>query len=417
MDTDDPAPPSDPFWAAARKRMILDPTIINLNTGSFGPVPSPVFERATELRRWLAAEPTHFFVRQLPPLLWQARERLAAYLGTIPSRLVFTTNVSAAINLVASGLALSSPGEVLLTDHEYGAMHWCWDRAARRQGLTLRTFPLPTMAESPGEIVDAAVRAMTSRTRLFFFSHVLSPTGLVLPAAELCAEARRRGIITVIDGAHAPAMIPLDASRIGADYYTGNCHKWLLAPSGAGFLVIGPGNEDRLEPLHVSWGYRTEEHPNEDPSAPQRDHDAPDALGSTPRTRFLEFEGTRDVSPWLVVPDAIDFQAEIGVDRISKRIADLTQYTRQRIGSLGIRLATPSNAGLHGSMTAFELPFKGSTAAAVLRQALWKQRIEIPIIQRPDRLLVRVSTHFYNTHAEIDRLAEVLPGAIAGIRA
>jgi len=412
MDTDEAGSSPDGFWTAARGRMILDPTIINLNTGSFGPLPQPVFDRVTALRQLLAAEPTHFFVRQSPPLLWHARERLAAYLGTAPARLVFTSNVSATINLVASGLRLSTPGEILLTDHEYGAMHWCWERAARRQGLALRTFPLPTMASSPAEVVGAAVRAMTARTRLFFFSHVLSPTGLVLPAAELCAEARRRGIITVVDGAHAPAMIPLDVSKVGADFYTGNCHKWMLAPTGAGFLVIGPGNEDRLEPLHVSWGYRPDQYPLRDQDSAARNPDAPDKFGSTPRTRFLEFEGTRDVCPWLAVPDAIDFQAKIGVTRIRQRIADLAAHARERMGSLGLRLATPMATGLHGSMTAFELPFKGPAKAAALRQAIWKDRIEVPIVERPDRLLLRVSTHFYNTHTEIDRLAEVLPGAL-----
>lgn len=412
MDTNDPAPPADRFWAGARDRMILDPTIINLNTGSFGPLPKPVFERVTAVRQLLAAEPTHFFVRQLPSLLASARERLAAYFGTVPSRLVFTTNVSAAINLVASGLTLSTPGEILLTDHEYGAMHWCWERAAHRQGLTLRTFPLPTMAGSPAEIVDAAVRAMSPRTRLFFFSHVLSPTGLVLPAAELCAEARRRGIVTVVDGAHAPAMIPLDVSKVAADFYTGNCHKWMLAPTGAGFLVIGPGNEDRLEPLHVSWGYKVDQYPIGERTGTVRNADAPDAFGSTPRTRFLEFEGTRDVCPWVTVPNAIDFQAEIGVERIRSRIAELVEYTRQRIGAVGLRLATPTAARMHGSMTAFELPLTGPAKAAALRQAIWKHRIEVPVIERPDRLMIRVSTHFYNTHEEIDRLADVLPGAL-----
>ena len=117
------------------------------------------------------------------------------------------------------------------------------------------------MATDPGEIVEAAVRAMTPRTRLFFFSHVLSPTGLVLPAKELCAEARRRGILTVVDGAHAPAMIPLNVDDVGADFYAANLHKWLLAPTGTGFLVIGPGNEDRLQPLHVSWGYHADKYP------------------------------------------------------------------------------------------------------------------------------------------------------------
>jgi isopenicillin-N epimerase len=304
---------------------------------------------------------------------------------------------------------------VLLTDHEYGAMHWCWERAARRQGLTLRTFPLPTMAQSPGEIIEAAVRAMTPRTRLLFFSHVLSPTGLVLPAAELCAEARRRGIVTVVDGAHAPAMIPLDISRVGADFYTGNCHKWMLAPTGAGFLVVGPGNEDRLEPLHVSWGYKADQYPIGEREPGPRDPDAPDTFGSTPRTRFLEFEGTRDVCPWVAVPDAIDFQAGIGVEPIRERIAELVGYTRARIGGLGLKLATPTAAGMHGSMTAFELPVRGPAKAAALRQAIWKHRIEVPIVERPDRLLLRVSTHFYNTRAEIDRLAEVLPQALGEV--
>jgi isopenicillin-N epimerase len=414
MDTTDPAPEGaaagDAAWAAARGRMLLDPDIVNLNTGSFGPLPAPVFDRVTDLRRLLAAEPTHFFVRQVPPLLWQARERLATYLGTIPTRLVFATNVSAAINLVASGLSLAAPGEVLLTDHEYGAMHWCWERAAQRQGLTLRTFRLPTLPADPGEIVEAAVAAMTPRTRLFFFSHVLSPTGLVLPAADLCREARRRGIVTVVDGAHAPAMIPLDVSAVGADFYTGNCHKWLLAPTGAGFLVVGPGMEDRVHPLHVSWGYRPDQYPLGEQEPGRRDPDRPDAFGSTPRTRFLEFEGTKDICPWLAVPEAIDFQEALGVEAIRRRIAALVEYTRKRIGGLGLPLATPTAPGLHGSLTAFELPVRGPAAAAALRQAIWKHRIEVPIIERPDRLLVRVSTHFYNTTAEIDRLADVLPG-------
>jgi isopenicillin-N epimerase len=405
MDTDDKT------WAAHRLAMMLDPDIINLNTGSFGPLPRVVFDRATEVRRMAAAEPTHFFVRQAPPLLWDARERLAAYLGTKPTRLVFTTNVSAAINLVASGLSVAAPGEILLTDHEYGAMHWCWERAARRQGLTVRTFPLPTMANDPAEIVAAATRAMTPRTRLFFFSHVLSPTGLVLPARDLCAAARDRGIPTVVDGAHAPAMIPLDVSAIGADFYAGNCHKWMLAPSGVGFLVVGPGNEDRLQPLHVSWGY----FPTQSPRAAgvAVDRDARDDYGSTPRTRFLEFEGTRDLGPWLALPTAIDFQAGLGVANIRARVAALVKYTRERLGAVGLEAATPAVEGLHGSLTSFNLPVRGATAAIRLREAIWKHRIEVPIIERPDRLLVRVSTHFYNTSAEIDRLAEVLPAALA----
>jgi isopenicillin-N epimerase len=396
-------------WSSARSQIILDPTVTMLNTGSFGPLPRPVFDRANELRLRLAAGPTDFFVRQAPPLLWESREKTAGYLGTVPHRFIFTTNVSAAINLVASGLQLASPGEILMTDHEYGAMIWCWQRCGQRQGLTLKTFSLPTMTADPGEIVAAAVRAMTPKTRVLFFSHVLSPTGLVLPARELCAEARKRGVISVVDGAHAPAMIPLNLKDIGADFYTANLHKWLLAPTGAGFLAIGPGNEDRLQPLHVSWGYYADKYPLGE-IMKSVGPDERDNYGSTPRVRFLEFEGTRDICPWLAVPAAIDFQTKLGWDNVRTRIADLAAYTRKAIGKTGLKLATPAVPGLHGAMTAFELP--PGVNAPKLRKELWDRRIEIPVVERPDRLLLRVSHHFYTTETEIDRLAEVVPGAL-----
>jgi isopenicillin-N epimerase len=387
-------------WSAARAAVLLDPHVANLNTGSFGPTPRPVFERATQLRARQAEEPMDFLVRQLPDLLWRARERLAGFLGGDARRLVFTANVTASVNLVASSLQLAAPGEILLTDHEYGAMHWCWERAARRLGLTLRTFPLPTNAEAPAEIVEAAVAAMSPRTRLFFFSHVLSPTGLVLPARELCREARARGVLTVVDGAHAPAFTDLNLADIPCDFYGGNCHKWLLAPIGAGFLHVAPGNEDRLQPLQVSWGYH-----HSGKSLDERDE-----FGSTPRLRRLEFEGTRDVCPWLVVPEAIDFQATLGFGRIRARHRELVRHVRRRLGWL--RPATPENPALSGALMAFELPAGADPLA--LREGLWQARVEAPIIERPDRLLIRTSTHFYNTEDEVDRLAEALPGLLRG---
>jgi isopenicillin-N epimerase len=390
---------TQPDWSAARSAMLLDPTVINLNTGSFGPLPRVVFERVTQLRHRLAEEPMDFLLRGLPPLLWQARTRLAEFIGGDPKHLLFTENVTTAINLVASSLRLASPGEILMTDHEYGAMVWCWERAAQRLGLTIRTFPLPIVPDDPAEIVEGARAAMTDRTRLFFFSHVLSPTGMVLPARELCAEARKRGIFSVVDGAHAPAYVPLNLAEINADFYGANCHKWLLAPTGAGFLHIGPGNEDRLEPLQVSWGYRREARPL----------DEPDGYGSTPRLRFYEFEGTRDVCPWLTVPAAIDFQAKIGREAIRERIGHLVRHVRSALSWLP--LSTPAHPSMHGAMTAFRLP--DATDAPLLRKRLWEEhRIELPIIERPDHLLVRVSTHFYNTEDEVDRLAKALPGLL-----
>jgi isopenicillin-N epimerase len=391
-------------WADARAAMLLDPTVTNLNTGSFGPLPRPVFDAVTELRRLLAAEPMDFFVRRLPPLLWEARRRLAAFLDAEPTRLMFTANVTASVNLVAASLRLATPGEILLTDHEYGAMHWCWERAAQRQGLTLRTFPLPVLPSSSQEIVEAAVAAMTERTRLFFFSHVLSPTGMVLPARELCAAARARGIVTVVDGAHAPAFVQLSLKEVGADFYGSNCHKWLLAPTGSGFLHFGPGSIDRVQPLQVSWGWVKDA---------KRGPDERDEFGSTPRLRHIEFEGTRDPCPWLAVPAAIDFQASLGFDRIRRRIADLVAHVRRRIGDeLGLPLSTPACPPLHGALTAFRLP--AETDAVALRNGLWEgHRIEAPVVERPTHLLIRASTHFYNTEEEVDRLTAALRSLLA----
>jgi isopenicillin-N epimerase len=386
------------YWSDARAQMLLDPTVANLNTGSFGPLPRIVFESVTQLRRRLAEEPMDFLIRQVPPLLWQARERLARFLAADPRRLVFTANVTAAVNMVAAALHLAAPGDILLTDHEYGAMHWCWERAARRQGLTLRVFRLPAMPRTPNEILEAACAAFSERTRLFFFSHILSPTGLVLPARELCAEARRRGILTVIDGAHAPAMIPLQLDTFACDFYAGNCHKWLLAPTGSGFLYFGKGSEERIRPLQVSWGWH-----HHRTRADERDE-----YGSTPRLRSVEFEGTRDPCPWLASATAIDFQEGLGWERIRTRVAELSGYVRERLSSLKrLELATPPVPELHGAMTAFRLP---ETAEPIsLRRRLWEDhRIEVPIVERPEGLLIRVSTHFYNTEEEIERLVSAL---------
>jgi isopenicillin-N epimerase len=209
-------------------------------------------------------------------------------------------------------------------------------------------------------------------------------------------------VLTVVDGAHAPAMIPVDLDAIGADFYGGNCHKWLLAPTGSGFLYLGTGNEDRLPPLQVSWGWHHDRSRLDDR----------DEWGTTARLRALEFEGTRDPCPWLAIPSAIDFQAGLGWERVRGRIAELAGYARRRLDGLaGLTLATPTRPELCGSMTAFRLP--PGVDIVELRRRLWEeQRIEAPIVERPEGPLIRVSTHFYNTEEEIDRLAGALPGLL-----
>jgi isopenicillin-N epimerase len=380
--------------------MMLDPSVTNLNTGSFGPSPKPVFERVTELRRLQAAEPMDFILRQTPPILWKARERLARFVGADPTRLIFTQNVSSAINMVASGLKLETPGEILTSDREYGAMHWCCERAAERHGLDFKTFHLPLMPKSPTDIVDVVAAAITPRTKLLFFSHVYAATGMIVPAKEICDLARRRGIISVVDGAHAPAVVgPLQVDELDCDFYAGNGHKWLLAPIGAGFLVLGKNSLDRLQPMQVSWGYIDDG---------TKKPDERDDFGSTPRIRRLEMEGTRDICPWLAVPEAIDFQAKWGFAEIQARQRELSGYVRERCdGVLGLQLVTPTNPAMHGPMTAFWVPT--DLPADEVRKRLWDARIEIPVTDWPDGRIIRLSTNFYTTGEEVERFVEFAP--------
>lgn len=412
MTTPDEATPP-PDWARIRERVPLEPGVTMLNTGSFGPTSEPVFARVTELRHKQAAGPTDFFTRQLPPLLWNARQRFADFVGCTPSRVVFTANVSMAVNIVANGLTVDGPGELLMSDWEYLPMQWCWERYAERHGLRIKLFRVDHPPASAEAIVDAAVAAMNSETKLLFFSHIFSPTGLVLPASRLCQAARERGIVSVVDGAHAPALIPLDTNEIGADYYTGNCHKWLLAPFGAGFLIANENRLAQLEPTNISWGYKANEYPLGIPEAGHTP-DSPDRFGSTERTRRLEFEGTREICSWLVIPEAIDFLASIGWEPIRQRTQQLSHYCRQRIGAeRNLAALTPATADLSAAMTAFRLP-EGIDLNR-LRSELWdRERIEVPVFERNGFSILRVSHYFYNTEAEIDHLAQVLAKFLKG---
>ncbi len=385
------------LWQAARAELLVDPTVAYLNTGSYAPTPRPVFDRVTELRRELAAQPVDFLWRQLPERLWNARECLAEFVHADPRRLVFTVNVTAAINLVAGSLRLAAPGEILMTNHEYGSMVSAWERAAQHQGLTIRKARLPFGPREPGELVEAVVSEIGPATRVLFLSHVCYTTGTVLPVREICREARRRGVLTVIDGAHAPGMVPVDLMGIECDFYAANLHKWVLAPIGAGFLYVAPGQEDRLQPLLVSWGYYYDRS-----RADQRDE-----FGATPRLRSFEFEGTRDPSPWLAVPSARAFHERFGAAAIRRRDHELSDYVRVALRQFStLQLVTPEHAELRGALTAYELP---ALDLGALRRGLWEEcRIEVPIVEHPEGNFLRVSTHFYNPEEEIDRLAAAL---------
>lgn len=383
-----------------RAHVAIDPTTTYLNSGSFGPPSRRAAARVAALRSELAQDPMDFQLRRVPPLLWNARTKLAEFVGSDPRRLLFTTNVTEAVNLIATSIKLAAPGEILLSDQEYAPMYWCWEREAQRRGLELRTFRFPTHANAPEDVLDAIAQAITPRTRLMFISHIISATGTIVPIREVCELAHRHGIVTVIDGAHGPAFTSLQLGALKCDYYVGSGHKWLLAPSGTGFLYFGTSGVESVEPLHVSWAYQL---PNDGALA-----DEPDRFGSTPRLRRLECTGTKDLCPWLAVPDAIDFLAGYGYPAMWQRMRELSSYTRRSLTErLGLVAITPENPAMSGAMTTFVLPT--GTDSTTLQRQLWEQfRVEVGTVEQGARAMLRVSTHFFNTEAEIDQLADAL---------
>lgn len=383
-------------WSHARDAMLLGPNAVYLNTGAFGPTPRTVFERVSELRHQLCTDPTNFMLREVPSLLWRAREALASFVRAQPQHLMFASSVSAGISMIANSIHVQGPGELVLTDHEYTTMRWCWERAAQRLGLSIRTVRLPDDPNDADAVLARMTEALSERTRLLFFSHVLSATGAVLPARELCDAARARGIATVVDGAHAPGFTDLNLSELTCDFYVGSGHKWLLAPAGVAFVRFG-ADEHGVEPTTVSWGH-----------APERlgpDADRPDRFGSTARLRRFECEGTRDICPWLVVPEAIAFRQRFGHDRIQDRMRHLAAYARQRLVTVG---ELPPAAPAAGGISVFQISH--DVDPETLCSELWRRfGVEVGLAtvggRRP---LLRVCTHFFNTERDVDRLAQAL---------
>lgn len=342
-----------------RDQFLLDPEVTFLNHGSFGACPRPVFEAYQGWQRELEREPVEFLARRCEELLGEARGALGAYVGARADDLVFVTNAMTGMNTLVRSLV--EPGdEVLTSDQEYGAVDAAWEAA----GAVLVRAPLDSLWEHAGE-----------RTRVLSLSHITSPTGEIVPVAEHCREARSRGLLSVVDGAHAPGHIDLGLGALGADAYTGNCHKWLCAPKGAGFLWVRPELQARVDPLVVTWGW--------DEAAFAERH-----LRS----------GTRDPAAWLSVPAAIEFQREHGWDDVRARCHALVERFEQASGLRRVSRA-------FGQMAAFEL----EADPAQTQRRLWDEhRIEVPCFEWNGLPLLRLSVQGYNTEKDVDRLAAAL---------
>lgn len=401
----DPATPfgfTSPIHANAWS---LDPAVVMLNHGSFGACPRQILERQTELRSRMEAEPVRFLVREMPALWDQSRQSLAALVGTEAESLAFVTNATAGVNAVLRSLRFRPGDELLFTDHGYNACNNVVRYVAEREGATLVVVNVPIPIESPEQVVEAILARVTDRTRIAVLDHVTSPTAVVFPIPSLVRALAERGIDTLVDGAHVPGMLPLELNRLEAAYYVGNCHKWLCAPKGAGFLYVRPDRQDGIQAPVVSHGY------NQPRPGYSRFQDA------------FDWQGTVDPTAWLCVGEAIAFLASLlpgGIQAVMQRNHNLTAaVTRMLAERLPLRPACPET--MLGSMAAFILPPGADrklmadldSLGPVSRsgnQLLDRHGIEVPVYHwpAPPQAILRVSVQAYNDMGHYMRLADAL---------
>jgi isopenicillin-N epimerase len=370
-------------------QFLLRPDVVFLNHGSFGACPQPVFETYQGWQRQLEAKPVEFLGRQIGKLLAEARERLAAYIGAEGSQIAFVPNATHGINIVARSLDLQAGDEVLGTDHEYGAIERTWRFNSEPRGVRYVRQPLSLPVQSAEAIVEQFWAGVTERTRVIVVSHITSPTALIFPVAEICKRARQAGIWTIVDGAHAPSQLDLDMQAIGADFYSGNCHKWLCAPKGAGFLYARPEVQPLLKPLIVSWGWQAER------------------PGPSPFVDYFDWIGTADPAAYLSVPAAIDFQKENNWPAVRAACHELLLDASQQLTELsGREPLSPDGADWWVQMRTLPLP---ACDVEQLKARLWDDyQIEVPVHNWYGQPYIRISIQAYNSPNDIDRLVEAL---------
>ncbi len=374
-----------------RDLFLLDPDPVFLNHGSFGACPREVLDAQHRWQIEMERNPVAFLGRRSAALQAEARAALGAEIGARGEDLVFVPNATTGVNAVAQSFPLAPGDEVLASDLEYGACDAAWRHMCAKRSAVYRRveIPLPYARE---EVVERLLAAAGPRTRLIYASHLTSTTALMLPVAELCAAARERGIATLVDGAHAPGQIALDIDAVGADFYVGNCHKWMCAPKGSGFLHARPERQAMLDAPVISWGY----------AEGSGGHSGFDAyLGRTTFERRMQWQGTRDISAWLAVADAIGFQARHDWPAVRARCHDLAadalRVLTQRHG-----LQPVAADGDWAQMVAIPVP--AQDPEALRRRLLDESRIEIPVTAHGGRTFVRLSVQGYNTPDDIERL-------------
>jgi len=374
----------------------LDPTVEYLNHGSFGACPTAVLAEQAALRAEMEREPFDFLVGSLAMRLDAAREELAQFLGADAADLAFVPNATSGVNAVLRSLELNSSDEILVTTHTYAACRKTVDFVARRSGARVVTAALPFPCPDEDSVVEAVLRAASARTRVALIDHVTSPTALVLPVRRLVEALAARGIDTLIDGAHAPGMVPLGLSALGAAYYTGNAHKWLCAPKGAAFLHVRRDRHAGVHPNVISHGYSTGFHAE------------------------FDWTGTLDPTPWLCIPAALRHMAGLlsgGWPKVMQTNHELALRARDVLLE-HLALPAPAPDGMIGSMAAIPLPMDAAGAPRdTQRLHDWLRARGVEAWLHPHPVpLVRVSAQLYNRLDQFRHLAVLLEEALRECR-
>lgn len=393
-----PAPPTAPgspwtdFWP-------LEAGIDFLNHGSFGSVPHPIRDAQRAWRDRIEARPIEMLGRRWRELLAPVRERLARFVGVDGAGLGFVANATEGVNSVLRSLRLAPGDVVLTTDHVYNAVRQTIRHLARRAGAELRIVPLAAPAECErgpdpaAAMVERVAAAIDGRVRIAVFDHVTSPTALCLPVAALARLCRERGVFCLVDGAHAPGMLPLDVGGIGADAYTGNLHKWVCAPKGSAFLWVAPQHRDAVHPATIS-------------------HFLDEGF-----TAEFDWQGTRDLSPWLAIGDALELWGSFGWERLRDHNATLRRHAAQmlaeRWNETPLAVECDSLADQRWcSMATVPIPRRIAAAfsspEAMQARLYERDAIEVPVVEWAGRRFVRVSCQLYNRPEQYERLAEAV---------
>lgn len=384
------------FWS-------LDPSVTFLNHGSYGACPLPVRRAQQRFREQLERQPLRFFMREFEALLDASRRSLAAFVGAQADELVFVPNATTGVNAVLRSLSFNSGDELLTTNQEYNACRNALDFIASRTGATVVIATIPFPLESSDQVIEAVIERVSAKTRLALLDHVTSKTALIFPIQPLVNELTARGVDTLVDGAHAPGMLPLNLDEIGATYYTGNCHKWLCAPKGAAFLSVRRDRQSAIRPLTISHGANSRR---------------------TDKSRFqLEFDwmGTDDPTAYLCIPEAIEFLGSLlpgGWTQLMENNRAKALWARQVLcEALGVSPPCPDE--MIGSMAVVPLPDELSRYEPVGQVREWpvlqdllcdRFNIEVPVIPwtTPFQQMVRVSAQLYNTPEQYHALGKAL---------